>query len=370
MTRGDFSDRELEFIAQRDAFLELARKRYPHAPRTIRDALAVPPGPIPTMVVSNLEALTAAEVRTVGQRITETGFVHLVPQRFDPVAGEPHPLLGLAALLRDAGVIGTSVDHPMEGHPEAVTRFGDPDGTLKLYDLPVPPGADKYREQAETNDMFDSHNDGLGYAGLIRHVIMTLDSPPLAGGYTYFTNLVAMAQALANTDPEAFDALFLPDAITAVRPRGKGAIKVASPVFFVGRYGDPQVFFRISSGEYRMTWRDLPALNRAQEFLRAVCAPFGPGSKFVHLMRPGETVVVDNSQVVHGRTSFTDPPDGGRVLARKWFVQTSDDSDYRHVPGIAIDDRWAHLFPEHFSGDAITGEWHFDERIGMNVRVR
>lgn len=257
----------------------------------------------------------------------------------------------------------------MEKHPQAMVRFGEPDGTLKLYDLPLAPDQDKYREQAETSEMFSSHNDGLGYAGLIRHVIMCLDRSPMAGGYTYFRNLVALAPALAGSDPEAFEALFLPDAITALRPRGKGAIRVTSPVFFVGRDGDPQVFFRIASGEYRISWREHPALDRARRVLEEAAAPFGPGSRFVHFMRPGDTVLVDNAHVVHGRTPFLDPPDGGRVLARKWYVPRAGDAVYRHVPGMALHEEWAGLFPDRFRGQAVEGEWHYAQEQDRNVRI-
>ena len=278
-------------------------------------------------------------------------------------------MVEFAARLRALGVVGHPVDHPLERHPQARERFGEPDGTLKLYDLPLPTGRNGYREQAETNEMFAAHNDGLGYAGLIRQVVMTLDRPPLTGGYTYFRNLVTLAPALAGSDPEAFEALFLPDAITALRPRGKGAIRVTCPVFYVGRDGEPQVFFRITSGEYRITWRDHPALARARAVLERAAAPFGPGTRFVHLVRPGETVLVDNARVVHGRTAFVDPSGAGRVLARKWFVARPEDSAYRHVPGIAVHPAWAGLVPDRFTGEALEGEWHFDPVLDRNVRT-
>jgi hypothetical protein len=255
----------------------------------------------------------------------------------------------------------------MEGHAEAIARFGPPDGTLKLYNLPIPPGQERYKEQAETNEPFAAHNDGLGYAGLIKSSILVLDRPPMSGGYTYFQNLVRLAPALANDDPEAFSALFLPDAITALRPRGKGAIEVKAPVFFLGRDASPQVFFRISSGEYEIGWRAYGPLARARDVLHRFCGPFGPDTRFVHFMRSGDSVIIDNRQVVHGRTSFIDPPEQGRVLARKWFVPRAEDATYRHVPGIEVNEDYARLFPLQFTGPAIEGEWHFDSSQGRNV---
>ena len=106
----------------------------------------------------------------------------------------------------------------MERHPEAISRFGKPDGTLKIYDLPIPPGVDKYREQAETSEIFAAHNDGLGYGGAITVSMISLDSPPAWGGYTCFQQFIRLSLALANDDPRAFAALFQPDAIVALRP--------------------------------------------------------------------------------------------------------------------------------------------------------
>lgn len=375
MTLHGISELESAFIAQHEIFLEAARSRFPDAPTSIDQVVSDEPCPARPIVIDDLGAPTPSDLEAVAYKLLKgNGVVHVVPQRFSlPTRGEPHPLLRFAARLKSLGVIGYPVDHPMEGHPEALARFGQPDGTLKLYDLPIPQERDKYREQAETNEMFASHNDGLGYAGLIRHAIMTLDRPPMAGGYTYFQNLVKLAPALAGSDPEAFEALFLPDAITALRPRGKGAIRVTSPVFFVGCSEEPQVFFRIASGEYQIDWRNHPALTRARALLERVCRPFGPGSGFIHFMRPGDTVIVDNSQVVHGRTAFIDPPidppNGGRVLARKWFVRSAEDAAYRHVPGIAVHETWARLFSDRFCGEAVQGEWHYDLERQCNVQI-
>jgi hypothetical protein len=363
---------EDRFVEQRFEFLDRSRELYPTAPATLSELMTRPPQALQPVVVEELAALTDEE----GDRVAAAfdggyGVVSVVPLSFRPAAnGERHPLLAFAERLADRTAIGVPVDHPMEGHPEAVTRFGPPDGTLKIYNLPVEPGGARYREQAETNEMFHAHNDGLGYAGLVRTAVLILDRPPLSGGYTFFQNIVRAAPALAATDPEAFRALFLPDAIRALRPRGKGAIKVESPVLFLGRDGAPQAFFRVSTGEYQISWRNDPAVGRARAVLDRLCAPFGPDSRFVHLMRPGDTVVIGNQRVAHGRTPFVDPPNGmGRVLARKWFVPTEDDAVYRHVPGMVVDARWASAFPSRFTGEAVEGEWHFDASRGVNVQI-
>jgi Taurine catabolism dioxygenase TauD, TfdA family len=373
MALAGISEADAAFVAQREAFLAKASEQYRSAPVSLERFLGSPCLPLEPIVVDELASPGARACHLAGEAVSGSGsgVALLVPVRFDRHDGRlRHPLLALAAALRAGVDLGLPVAHPMEGHPEAVARLGRPDGTLKLYDLPIPEHVDKYREQAETNELFAAHNDGLGYAGLIQHAVLTLDRAALAGGYTYFTNLVALAPALAAADPAAFAALFLPDAITALRARGKGAIRVTSPVFFLGRSGQPQVFFRIASGEYVIEWRDHPALARARDILERVCAPFAPGSRFVQLMRPGDTVVINNRHVVHGRTAFIDPPDGGRVLARKWFVERAEDAVYRHVPGMAVHPRWAELFPQRFCGEAIEGEWHYDATAARNIKIK
>lgn len=363
---------EEKFCLQRHDFLAAAKRQYNDAPGSIDGFFARPACPLEPVRVGNLAAPTLEErARVEAAYSNGYGVVHVLPERFEYCQGDDrrhHPLLDFAAQLAVNVSIGHPVDHPMEGYPKA--RSGPQDGTLKLYNRPTSPGVNKYREQAQTNEMFDAHNDGLGYAGLIKTSIITLDRPPLWGGYTFFQNLVRLSIAIAADDPDAFQALFLPDAITALRPGGKRAIQVSSPVFFLGRDGEPQVFFRISSGDYRITWRKHPALERAQRILHRACAPFSADSRFVHFMQPGETVVIDNRHIVHGRTPFIDGPSyTGRVISRKWFVSSREDAVYRHVPGIEVDPRYAHIFPEMFTGNAVRGEWQFQVSKGRNVRV-
>ena len=372
MPLQDISSQESAFTAQRFPFLERAVARYGRMAVSLEEYCARPPQPLRPLVVNNLVTLSADELDALRDEYASGyGVLHVVPQIFPDHTNfdEHHPLLLFARQVAEVLPLGYPVDHPMESHPEARARFGPPDGTLKLYNLPIPPGQDRYREQAETTELFAAHNDGLGYAGLIRSSIIALDRAPLWGGYTYFQNLVRFATVLSESDPDAFEALFLPDAITALRPRGKGAIKVTAPVFFLGLDSEPQMFFRVASGEYVITWRSHPALLRAQKILERLCVPFGADSRFVHLVRPGELVLIDNRHVAHGRTRFIDPDDGsGRILARKWFVPTLSDAIYRHVPGMAVYPKYARLFPEQFSGATLTGEWNFDAGVSNNIR--
>jgi hypothetical protein len=369
----DISSKESAFAAQRHLFLDRVIARYGSVAESLDEYIARPPQPAAPLIVDDLASLSPSELNSLSAAYADGyGVIHVVPRSIPDLFTHNgrHSLLLFAEQAAAVLPIGFPVDHPLEGHPEARARFGQQDGTLKLYNLPITPGENRYREQAETTELFAAHNDGLGYAGLIRTSIIALDNPPIWGGYTYFQNLVRFAPVLSAADPDAFEALFLPDAITALRPRGKGAIRVTTPVFFLGVDGQPQMFFRMTSGEYVITWRDHPALARARTIFERLCGPFGPDSRFVHLVRRGDLVLIDNRHVAHGRTRFIDPEARiGRVLARKWFVPTRADAVYRHVPGIAIHADYAKLFPGQFSGEAIAGEWHFDTQISRNVRI-
>lgn len=194
---------------------------------------------------------------------------------------------------------------------------------------------------------------------------------PLAGGYTYFQNIVRLSLALAKSDPEAFEALFLPDAISALRPRGKGAIKVEAPVLFLNEFGAPQCFLRVSSGEYLITWRDnYEPLVRASAFINYLARPFAPASSFLNLNRPGSGCFARNGWLVHGRTSFIngDQSNDCRVLARKWFMTSERHANYKHVPGMHILAEFAEIYPERFGPEMVVGDWNYDPKSGINIR--
>jgi hypothetical protein len=365
-TRATLEER---FTEQCDEYVRLASAIYPGTDRdTVEGVFATEAQPLVPTVLSS-PSVTDKQRDALAAQFERQGVAYFLLTEGGP-HDDRHPLLSLAAQLSPALPVTYAIDHPMEQHPEAIARFGTPDGTLKIYDLPVPRGGDKYREQAETNERFDSHNDGLGYGGKIATIGMYLDSAPLWGGFTYFQNLVRLSLVLAHADVKAFRALFIPDAITALRPRGKGAIRVTSPVLYINDVGQPQCFFRVSTGEYRITWRKgSDDLDRARRFLARCTTPFGPRSTFVHLMRPGEGVFVRNEHVVHGRTPFGDGRQAQRVLARKWFVHAQADAKYKHVPGMNVCTRYAALCPDLFGFEQQHGEWRYDASSRSNLRM-
>jgi hypothetical protein len=176
---------------------------------------------------------------------------------------------------------------------------------------------------------------------------------------------------LARQDPEAFKLLFLPDAITIVRPRGKGAIKVTSPILYLNEAGRPQSSYRKASGEYSIEYRsDPPALQRALEFLDHYTRQFPLGGSFVHFSRAGQCCIIRNEVVGHARTRFIDGSaiSHKRRLSRKWFMRRAKDAQYKHVPGILVLDSYAKLFPKQFGPDALVGEWLYNPELDRNIQ--
>ena len=340
---------------------------------TVPDVSDRPTSALEPVIVDDYKELTEANRRAIIDSYhSRHGVAYLVVRNADQRC-ERHPLFVIADQLRTDLHLDHPLTHPLEGHSEAISRFGAPDGTVKIYNLPGKGGAAGYREQAETNEVFDFHHDGLGSGGTVETAILYMDSPPLWGGYTYFQNIPLLGLELAKRDREAFVSLFLPDALTIIRPRGKGAIKVRSPVLFVNENDKPQSFFRVASGEYQVHWRQPPPeLGRARAFLERFAMPFASGSVFIHLSAKGHAAIMNNQMVAHARTAFGDDPQHGqvRVLSRKWFMRSERDSVYKHVPGMFVSKEFRDPYPQYFSQEFLGGEWLYDAHADKNICIR
>ena len=366
-------DREQRFTGQSDLFLKAAlaegrASRLEDLPM-VSERVAVALDPV---VISDYQRISGAECAALRRAYDgELGVAYFVVQNPEIQPRAAHPLFDMVEQLKHDLPLAYPLPHPLEGHHEAQARFGEPDGTVKIYDLPIVPGANKYREQAETSELFALHHDGLGSGGTVETVFLYTDSPPLAGGYTFFQNITRLSLDLARLDPEAFRQLFLPDAITILRPRGKGAIRVTTPVLFVNERNEAQSFFRVASGEYSVTWRSgSEGLDRARHFLSRHSEPFSYGSSFLHFADAGHGCLIRNRSVAHGRTGFIDAADVGRrrCLSRKWYMRFERDATYKHVPGMFISEEFRALYPELFGEDLLEGEWQYTPLAGRNDR--
>jgi hypothetical protein len=368
MLTTELTRKELEFMSQSDIFLDLYLKEKGLSDLSeVEPITARLPFPLDPVLVEDFRNLQNSERAQIVESYNTFGLAHLIALNPDDKPNSTHPLLDICDQLKDDLHFHHPLQHPHENHPEANSRFGA-DGTVKIYDLPKPIGGATYREQAETSEAFEAHTDGPGTAGRIQTVVLYVDSPPLFGGFTCFYDILALGVALAQVDMEAFRSLFLPDAFTALRPRGKGGIKVVTPILFINEDGKPQAFFRRSSGEYKMIWRSGYApLERAREFLHTYTRAFSLGSFFIPSTQRGQ-MYLSKYHLAHGRTPFVDGPHPNqrRVLSRKWYMTAAEHCVHRRVPGMALRADYAALFPELFGEDKLVGDWIYDPESDMN----
>jgi hypothetical protein len=187
----------------------------------VQRVLAAPPIPLDPVVIEDVAALTDAEIAAITANyygpFGVAGFVVLNPPMLSTTRA--HPLFTIADQLNGSINLDFPLEHPLENHPLTIDEFDGVDHTVKVRDVPKEGG---YREQGETSEQFDTHHDGMGSAGTVDTVFLYMDGAPVYGGYTYFQNLPRIALGLALADMPAFVSLFAPDAVTLLRPRGKG----------------------------------------------------------------------------------------------------------------------------------------------------
>jgi hypothetical protein len=362
----------LRFISQNEQFIRacLFPTKFKELD-SLPSILDRPPIPLDPVVIHDFHALSDTEKTCISDQFqSEFGVSYFVVLNCDEPSICGHPLIEIAQQLTNELHLAHSLVHPLEEHADATARFGR-DGTLKVYEV-LKESSAGYREQGETSELFSMHHDGLGSGGTVFTVGLYMDQPPLSGGYTYFQNICRLSLELARNDRDAFNDLFLPDALTVIRPRGKGALRVTSPVLYLNEDNRPQSAFRTPSGEYQILWRsDRPALLRAADFLNKSAEPFAKASTFVHLMAKGHGCFIRNEVIGHGRTPFFNAPGRiERVLARKWFMRHARDAVYKHVPGLFVAKEFASLYPEYFGPGVLEGEWRYDQQQGMNIRVK
>lgn len=367
------NDKEKKFVRQSEVFLtKLLHQKGICSLDKVEDITNRLTFPLVPVVIENIISITADEKKRLVDSYEIFGVAYFISPNSTKLQDNKHPLFVIADQLKDKINLSIPLIHPLEGHEEAVKRFGEPDATVKIYNLPKP--NDKgYREVAETNLAFEVHSDGLGSGNTVENFILYSDEAPLFGGFTFFYDLLSLSLCLAKQDYEAFQQLFLPDAITAIRPRGKGAIKVVSPILYLDDDEKPNAFFRKDSGEYLMKWHQGDsAFNRGLEFIMQYTNPFCNGSYFINFTRKGHGIISKNLGYAHARTPFIDGnvPDHQRLLSRKWFMKSMAHQNYKHVPGMFISKEFAELYPEYFGADKLVGEWNYDIDTDTNNRIK
>lgn len=370
MLTTTLTKKELDFMSQSDIFLELFLKERGFSSLSEVEPIASRfPFPLEPVLVNDFRHLQDSERAQIVEQYQRWGVAHLMVMNPEDQPIGTHPLLDVCEQLKEELHFHYPLEHPLEGHPEAIARFGPSDGTAKFYNLPKPVDGPTYREVATTSDVLEVHTDGGGFGGTVQTIGLYLDSPALFGGFTFFYDVVRLGVELAKTDMEAFRYLFLPDAVTSIRPRGDSAIKMTSPVFYINEENQPQIFFRSTNGEHKAVWRKgFAPLDRAREFLYHHTTAFAPGSYFIPFTRRGQMCLSRNRDLAHGRTAFTEgqAPDQRRVMSKKWFMTAEKYMTQRNVPGTAIRADYAALFPELFGEDKLMGHWLYDAQTDTN----
>jgi hypothetical protein len=374
MFTTELTKKELDFMSQSDIFLELFLKERGFS--DISDVESITsrvPFPLNPILVHDFRKLQASERSQIVESYQKWGVAHLMVLNPDDNPISSHPMLDICEQLKDELHLHYPLQHPLEGHSEAVARFGPPDGTAKFYNLPKPLDGPTYREVATTSDVLEVHTDGGGFGGTVQTIALYLDSPALFGGFTFFYDVATLGVELAKTDMEAFRYLFLPDAITSIRPRGEGAIKITSPALYVNEDNQPQIFFRSTNGEHKAIWRKGCApLDRACDFLYTYTTAFTPGSYFIPFTRKGQMCLSRNRDLAHGRTAYTNGQMAAdqRVMSKKWFMTAEKHAVQKNVPGTAVRADFAALFPEQFGADKLVGHWLYDMQSDTNYLAR
>lgn len=347
-------------MAQATHFRDLATAMYPDT--------AFPRAPSYTQVVNPVilhdpRTLNASERDGLVTQYLEYGFAHFVCEGVDDLTIAPFTS-ALDTALQAIFPEYESIDHPKQEHNPSNKHVG----------VLVRGQAGANKMGPANRDNFALHQDGLGSAGGVDLVSLVMLAPPLAGGFSLFQNILQVALDLSYLDWEAFQQLFLPTALTIIRPTGPRALSVTGPVLYLDAMGRPRVNFvgvgpSSTSVDYRVAWPDCDKSRRALEYLLTFSVPFAPHSHVCHLDRTGSGVLINNAAMIHGRTAFRDGRETSRVVARKWFTGNSRLSQYRHAPGLDIKPDLAALRPDLFGPEFCSGEWRFSERERRNVRL-
>jgi hypothetical protein len=325
--------------------------------------------PLKPTIIEDLGAISSRERDAIRNSYLSTGVAAFVAKRtLDPSTG-PTPLLVLADQLRDGLDLNYPISHPKDSYIDG--QVTQDRGAARVFDHG---GMQQFG--TSNSSEFVLHQDGLGSTGAVRTVMLYMSSAAMAGGYSCFQNLTRVVLELAVRDWAAFRGLFLPDAITIIRPTGARAVKVTGPVLFFDNHGHPHInFVGVSPtrpvGDYRVRWTVDLAARRGLEFMLLRSMFFGPGSVFIHMDRSGCGVLFDNTRVIHGRTEFIDAPEFGvrRVIWRKWYAPGVDLMVYRHAPGIRLPAVLAGLRPDLFGPNLLSGEWRYVHAEDRNMRV-
>jgi gamma-butyrobetaine dioxygenase len=153
-----------------------------------------------------------------------------------------------------------------------------------------------------------------------------LRADPSGGGVSVFVDGIAAAEALRDTDPEAFEFLALVPLSFAAERNPQERFRARARVIATDCDG---VVRGIRVNDRTQSKPDLeigqiePAYRALRKLYEIIMAP---ENSFEHLLQPGEMVLFDNHRVLHARRSFN--PTAGE----RWIQQVSvDREEYQNM---------------------------------------
>jgi hypothetical protein len=173
------------------------------------------------------------------------------------------------------------------------------------------------------------HTDGAKSASPLPHYFtLFCERQAARGGATHLVSVQALFHHLARHRPEVIDVLKQPFYFHLRGDRTPdGQTKAAKPVFFRegGRICISYLREYIEAGHAEP---DVPDLSPAQiDALDAVDAYLDdPAHRVAGYMQPGDTIIVNNKIILHGRSEYEPvaDPSAGRLLYRIWLQKAID----------------------------------------------
>lgn len=156
-------------------------------------------------------------------------------------------------------------------------------------------------------------DEGFRHATLGIMLFHCLKPDPSGGGQSMFLDGVAAAEALRNSDPEAFEFLTTVPLIQAAERNPEERFRTRGRIIATDTLG---VVRGVKVADRTMPPPDLPEaqIEPAYRALRAFFAElYAPERLFERCLQPGEMAVFDNQRVLHGRRAF-DPEAGERCI--------------------------------------------------------
>ena len=171
------AERDILFAEQSEAFIQRALDDYGFGDLpSVEQYTARAPVPLQPVLLNDYRDISPLERQNIRENyFSRFGVAYFISLNTPTSGSTEHPLFTISNQLRDDLNLYYPLEHPLEGHQEAVRRFGETDRTVKIYDLKKTDRG--YREQGETSEMFSMHTDGLGSGGTVQTTALYMDSP-------------------------------------------------------------------------------------------------------------------------------------------------------------------------------------------------